>query len=57
MSEFTEQQIKECMQKVNIEKEKDILIFTLDANGSVYIQPKNGDCKSFTIDYQTQNKW
>ena len=57
LTKISEEQIKECLQKVNIEKEKDILIFTLDANGSVYIQPKNGECKSFTIDYQTENKW
>ena len=54
---ITEEQINECITKASAKSFKEILLFTIDANGEVYIQAKNGEAQSFTIDYDGTNKW
>ncbi len=54
---ITQNQINYCIEKTNSKVPKDILLFTIDSNGCVYIQAKNGDAQSFTIDYDGSNKW
>ena len=34
--------INECLKKANVNKIKDVLLFTLDNNGNCFIQAKNG---------------
>lgn len=47
-----------CLKKAGIEKVKDVLILTIDANGEVFIQDKKaGGSKSFDIKYDGSGKW
>lgn len=43
--------VKMCMDKINTKNHKQVLLLTLDNNGAVYIQPKDGDAVSFESDY------
>ena len=50
--------IQKVLKKANINKIKDVLIFTLDNQGNCYIQAKKaGECLSFTMDYNGGDKW
>lgn len=53
----TEEQLNECIEKANAKTFKEILILTLDANGEVFVQAKNKDAMSFTINYDGTGKW
>lgn len=54
---ITEEQLNKCIEKANAKTFKDILILTLDANGEVFVQAKNKDAMSFTINYDGTGKW
>lgn len=50
--------IDECLNKANLKNIKDVLIFTLDSNGEVFIQGKNAEeCFSFETNYNGGGKW
>ena len=50
--------IEDCIEKANIKSLKDVLILTLDNNGEIYIQDKNGNQPiSFNTDYNGDGKW
>lgn len=50
--------INSCLLKANIKSIKDVLIFTLDNNGMVFIQAKRAEeCYSFSTDYNGDGKW
>ncbi len=50
--------IQKCIEKAKIKRIKDVLIFTLDNNGEVFIQGKNAEeCYSFTMNYDGGEKW
>lgn len=50
--------INKCIEKAKIKRVKDVLIFTLDANGEVFIQGKNAsECFSFEMNYDGGGKW
>ena len=50
--------LKENMQKIDVKNIKDIIIFTLDCNGEIFIQAKNKQ-KAFSLetDYNGVGKW
>ena len=52
-----EQFINQCLQKAQINKIKEVLLFTLDNNGNVFLQAKNAECVSFQMDYQGGDRW
>lgn len=54
---ISEELINESLTKVNTKSHKDILLMTIDANGSVFIQPKNGNSTSFDTQYSGTGKW
>ena len=46
------------IKRANINKLKDVLIFTLDSNGEVFIQDKTAEkSESFSTDYNGGGKW
>ena len=49
--------IEMCLKKAQIKSVKEVLLFTLDNNGSVYLQSKNAECKSFQIDFKGGERW
>ena len=50
--------INNCIQRAEIKTIKNILIFTLDANGEVFIQDKTADsCQTFSTEYDGGGKW
>lgn len=54
---ITEDQINECIKKANAKSVKDIMIFTINANGDCFIQDYNNDAQNFSIDYDGSGKW
>ena len=57
LTQISEELIKEACNKVNTKSHKDILLMTIDANGTIFIQPKNGDATSFDSSYNGAGKW
>ena len=50
--------IDNVLSKANIQKIKDVLIFTLDNQGNCYIQPKKTqECLSFTVEFNGGERW
>jgi len=50
--------INECLKQAKISNLKDVLIFSLDNSGEVYIQDKlNGESVSFKSDYNGGGEW
>ncbi len=54
---ISEDQINECIKKANAKSVKDIMIFTINANGDCFIQDYNNDAQNFSIDYDGSGKW
>ena len=52
-----DEQINECIKNADINSYKDVLLMTLDANGLVYIQPKNGIATTVQLEYDGHSKW
>ncbi len=52
-----EEFIKSCVSKTDAKDFKEILLMTLDSNGSVYIQPKRKKAQSFDTEYSGQGRW
>ena len=57
LTEITKELMDEAMSKVNCKTHKDVLLMTLDANGSIYIQPKVGSGTSYDSSYTGTGKW
>lgn len=55
LAQIDEEFIKAQAQKVNIENIKDILIMTLNNNGKIYIQPRQGKFSTIESNYQGGN--
>lgn len=55
LAKIDEEFIKAQAQKVNIENIKDILIMTLNNNGKIYIQPRQGKFSTIESNYQGGN--
>lgn len=50
--------IKMVLNKANISRIKDVLIFTLDNQGNCYVQSKSqGECLSFTMEFNGGERW
>ena len=50
--------IFKCLKKANVDKIKDVLIFTLDNQGNCFIQGKKTDgYKTFTIPFEGGGRW
>ena len=50
--------IFKCLKKANVDKIKDVLIFTLDNQGNCFIQGKKTDgYKTFTIPFEGDGRW
>ena len=50
--------INECLKKANVNKIKDVLLFTLDNNGNCFIQAKNGNGYiTFTMPLEGGGGW
>lgn len=50
VAKIDETQVKEILQKANIKKVKDVLVMTVDKNGSVYIQKYRNKYQTFEIE-------
>ena len=57
LTEISEELINDAIKKVNAKSHKEILLMTIDANGTIFIQPKNGPCTSFDSSYSGNGKW
>lgn len=57
LTEISEELIKEAMAKVNCSSHKNILLMTIDSNGTIYIQPKTGSGLSYDSKYSGNGKW
>lgn len=55
LTSVTEEQLSGFISKLNKEKFKDILLLTIDNNGKVFVQPKDGPYITFNIDYSGGN--
>lgn len=53
----TDQFMMNCMKKAKLSKVKDVVILTLDNNGKVFIQPRQGEYFSFNTNYSGGEKW
>ena len=49
--------INNILNKCNLKNNKEVLILTLDANGSVYIQPFKGQPQEIQTEYSGGGKW
>lgn len=54
---ISEELIRSAIERVGKSQPKDILLMTIDANGAIFIQPKNGSATSFDSDYDGSGKW
>jgi len=57
LTKISDELITEAVQKVNAKSHKEILLMTIDANGNIFIQPKNGGCLSYTSDFTGDGNW
>ena len=46
-----------CLNKVSAKSVSDIVLMTIDATGSVYIQPRKGNATTINTEYNGQGKW
>ena len=49
--------LDEVFKQAGVEKLEDIVIMTLDGNGKVFIQPKQGESSEIQTKYQGEGKW
>ena len=49
--------LKEAMGKVGCKSHSEVLLMTLNANGGIFIQPKNGNCLSYDSSYVGNGNW
>ncbi len=54
---ITEEFVNQCITKIKVSKIKEVLLFTLNANGLAYMQAKKGDAISFQTEYNGEGKW
>ena len=57
LTKITDDEIDACLEKVGIKSYKDVLLMTLDANGLVYLQPRDGSASTTNLNYNGHNKW
>lgn len=57
LTEITDKFLQSVFKQIGVKSHKDILIMTLDANGNVFIQPKNGSATSIETQYCGHGKW
>lgn len=57
IAEVDEKFLEIIYKKVNVKSYKDIVVLTLDTNGSCYVQSKNHDYLTFKLDYDGVGKW
>lgn len=49
--------LENVFKKIGVKSFKDVVIFTLDANGNVFVQPKNKSFVTFKTNYKGEGKW
>lgn len=57
LTELSDSLLNDCLKQVNAKKPEDIILMTLDGNGGVYIQPKNGNATTIETKYNGLGKW
>lgn len=57
LTKISEDLVDEAIKKCEAKSHKEILLMTVDANGSVYIQPRYGKAISYDSDYSAENQW
>lgn len=58
LSGIDEKFIQKCLSKAEIKRVKDVLLFTLDNNGEVFLQGKNAEtCYNFQMNFDGGDKW
>lgn len=57
LTKLTEELLNEAISKTGAKTHKDILLMTIDANGEIFIQPKNGSILTYTSSYSGAGKW
>lgn len=57
LTQIPENIIDEAIKKASAKNFKDILLLTIDANGLIFVQAKNGQATSYTSSYSCENRW
>lgn len=57
LTKVSEDIINEAIEKANAKKPTEILLLTIDANGLVFVQSKNGQSTSYTSSYSCESRW
>lgn len=57
LTKISEDLINEAIKKCDSKSHKEILLMTIDANGSIYIQPRYGKAISYDSNYSAENQW
>jgi len=57
LTKVTDDIINTAIEKANAKSTKDILLLTLDANGNIFVQAKNGSAVNYTSSYSCESRW
>ena len=57
LTKLSDDILNEALTKSGAKAIKDILLFTLDANGNVFVQAKNGSAINYTSSYSCEGRW
>ena len=49
--------LQDVFKQANIKEKKEVLLMTLDANGKVFIAPKNGESTVLNTNFKGDGKW
>ena len=48
---------EDVFKKIGVKSEKDVVLLTLNANGNVFVQPKDQKCQTLQTDFRGDGKW
>ena len=57
IAQINEDFVQNQLKKANINKLKDCVIATIDNSGKMYIQPKDKQYQTLTVDYKGGGNW